>query len=38
MECYPCCSGFQGLPVFEKVGVDGVGVIVIKDKDLLIPA
>ena len=29
MACRPGCSDIQGLPVFEKVGVDGFGVVVI---------
>ena len=33
----PGCSDIQGLPVFEKVGVDGVGIVVVEDKDVLIP-
>ena len=30
-----CCLGYtdlKGLPVFDKVGVDGVGVVVIEEK------
>ena len=38
VACRPGCSDIQGLPVFEKVGVDGVGVVVIEDEDVLIPA
>ena len=38
MAYFPGCSGLQGLPVFDKVDVDGVGVAVVDDKDLLIPA
>ena len=38
MACRSGCSDIQGLLVFEKVGVDGVGVVVIEDKDVLIPA
>ena len=37
LACLPGCSGFQVLPVFEKVCMDGVGVVVIEDKDVLIP-
>ena len=37
MACCTGCSDIQGLPIFEKVGLDGVGVVVIEDKDLLIP-
>ena len=38
MACCPGCSYLQGLLDFEKVGVDGVGVVVIEDKDTLVPA
>ena len=38
MVCIPGCSDLQGLQVFENVGVDGVGVVVIAAKDILIPA
>ena len=38
MECRPGCSDLQGLPNFEKVGVDGVGVVVVEEKYVLIPA
>ena len=38
MLCCPGCSDLQGLSVFEKVGVDEVGVVVIEDKDVMIPA
>ena len=34
-------SGFgdlQGLPVLEKLGVDGVGVVVVEDEDILVSA
>ena len=34
----PVYSDIQGLPIFEKVGVDGVGVVVTKNKYILIPA
>ena len=37
MACCPVFSDIQGLPVSEKVGVDGVGVVVIEDEHLLIP-
>ena len=33
----PGYSDIQGLPVFEKVGVVWVGVVVVEDKDVLIP-
>ena len=35
-----CCPGFsdlQGLPVLEKLGVDGVGVVVVAERDVLVP-
>ena len=32
------CSGLQDLPVIEKLGVDGVGVVVVEDKDILVSA
>ena len=38
MAYLPGYSDLQGLPVFEKVGPDGVGVVVIEDKDVLITA
>ena len=38
VACLPGCSDFQDLPAFEKVGVDGAGVLVIEDKYVLIPA
>ena len=37
MACFTGCSYIQGLPVFEKVGVDGFGVVVVEDKDVLVP-
>ena len=37
MEWRRGCGDLQGLTVFEKVGVDGVGVVVIEDEDVLIP-
>ena len=33
MACFTVCSDLQGLQFFEKVGTDGVGVIVVEDKD-----
>ena len=33
----PGCSDIQGLSVLENLGVDGVGVEVVEDEDLLIP-
>ena len=38
MACRPGCSYLQGLPVFYKLDVDGVSVVVIEYEDLLIPA
>ena len=38
MACPPGCSDLQDFPVFEKVGVDGAGVVVIKYKDVFITA
>ena len=38
MTCRPGCSDLQGLPVFDKMGVDVFGVVVIEDEDVLIPA
>ena len=38
MECRPGCSDIQGLSVLEKLGVDGVGVVVVEDEDVLVPA
>ena len=38
MACRLGCSDIQVLPVFEKVGVDGVGVVFIEDEDVLITA
>ena len=37
MACCPGCSDLQGLFVLEKLGVDGVGVIVVEDEDVLVP-
>ena len=38
MTFHPGCSDLQGFLVFEKLGVDGVGVVVVEDKDVLLPA
>ena len=38
MAYRPGCSDIQGLPIFDKVGVDGFGVVVIEDEYVLIPA
>ena len=32
------CSDLQGLLVLENMGVDGVGVVVVEDEDILVPA
>ena len=34
----PGCSDIQGLTVLEKLGVDGVGVVVLEDGDILVSA
>ena len=34
----PGCSDIQGLPILEKLGVDGVGVVVVEDKGILVSA
>ena len=34
----PGCSYLQGLSVLEKLGADGVGVVVVEDEDVLVPA
>ena len=31
-------SDLQGLPVLERLGVDGVGVVVVEDEDILVSA
>ena len=38
VACRPGCSDIQGLLLLEKLGVDGVGVVVIEDEDVLVPA
>ena len=38
MERLPGFRDIQGLPVLEKLGVDGVGVVVVKYKDILVSA
>ena len=38
MEFRPGCINFQGLKGFEKLGVDGVGVVVIEETYVLIIA
>ena len=37
MACRPGCSDLQGLLVLENLGVDGVGVVVVENKDVLVP-
>ena len=34
----PGFSDLHDLPVLEKLGVDGVGVVVVEDKDILVSA
>ena len=38
MACLPGFSDLQGLPVLEKLGVDGVGVVVVEDEGMLVSA
>ena len=38
MTCLLGCSDPQGLPVLEKLCVDGIGVVVVEDKDILLYA
>ena len=38
VACRPGCSDLQVLAVFENVGVGGVGVVVIEDENVFIPA
>ena len=37
MSCCRGCSDLQGLLVLENLGVDGVGVVVVENKDVLVP-
>ena len=37
MAYLPGCSDLQSLSVLEKLVMDGVGVVVVKDKDVLVP-
>ena len=37
MACCPGCSDLQGLSVLEKLAVDGFGVVVVEDEDVLVP-
>ena len=36
VACCLGCSDLQGLSVLEKLSVDGVGVVVVEDKDVLV--
>ena len=36
MACLPGCSDLQGLPVLENLVVDGVGIVVVEDKDIVV--
>ena len=38
MACRTGYSDLQGLSVVEKLGVGGVGVIVVEDENVLVPA
>ena len=38
MARLPGFSDLQGLPVLEKLGMDGVGVVVVEDEDILVSA
>ena len=35
---FPGFGDLQGLPVLEKLGVDGVGAVVLEDEDILVSA
>ena len=37
MACRSGYSDLKGLLVIEKLGVDRVGVVVVEDKDVLVP-
>ena len=37
MECCLGYSDLQGLSILEKLGVDGVGVVVVAERDVLVP-
>ena len=37
VSCCPGCSDLQGLSVIKKLGMDRVGVVVVEDKDVLVP-
>ena len=38
LASYPGVGDFQGLPFLQKVGVDGVGVVVVEDEYILVSA
>ena len=38
VACHPGFGDFQGLPVLQKLGVDGVSVVVIEDEYVLVSA
>ena len=38
MARHPGCSDLQGFLVLEKLGMDGVVVLVVEDEDVLVPA
>ena len=38
MARLPGFSDLQGLTVLEKLGVDGIGVVVLEDEDVLVTA
>ena len=38
MARVPGFGDLQGLPVFEQLGVNGVGVVVVEEKDILVSA
>ena len=38
MARLPVFSDIKGLPVLEKLSVDGVGVAVVEDEDILVSA
>ena len=35
---FPGFGDLQGLPVFERLGVDGVGAVVVEEEDILVSA
>ena len=38
MSRLPGCSDLQGFPVLEKLGMGGVGVVVVEEEDILVSA